>query len=28
MSLLAVSSLAKRYRRGGKPFPAVDDVSF
>ncbi|MDX8491614.1 ATP-binding cassette domain-containing protein [Mesorhizobium sp. VK22B] len=28
MTLLAVSSLAKRYRRGGKPFPAVDDVSF
>lgn len=28
MSLLAVSNLAKRYRRGGKPFPAVDDVSF
>ncbi|RWD60051.1 MAG: ABC transporter ATP-binding protein [Mesorhizobium sp.] len=28
MSLLAVSSLAKRYRRGGNPFPVVDDVSF
>ncbi|RUU11936.1 ABC transporter ATP-binding protein [Mesorhizobium sp. USDA-HM6] len=28
MSLLTVSNLAKRYRRGGKPFPAVDDVSF
>ncbi|MDG4880976.1 ATP-binding cassette domain-containing protein [Mesorhizobium sp. WSM4884] len=28
MSLLAVSNLAKRYRRGGKPFPAVDNVSF
>jgi len=28
MSLLAVSNLAKRYRRGGRPFAAVDDVSF
>ncbi|WP_296745292.1 ATP-binding cassette domain-containing protein [Mesorhizobium sp.] len=28
MSLLAVSNLAKRYRRGGQPFAAVDDVSF
>ncbi|MBZ9885060.1 ATP-binding cassette domain-containing protein [Mesorhizobium sp. CA10] len=28
MTVLAVSSLAKRYRRGGKPFAAVDDVSF
>ncbi|PBC07944.1 ATP-binding cassette domain-containing protein [Mesorhizobium sp. WSM3859] len=28
MSVLTVSSLAKRYRRGGKPFAAVDDVSF
>ncbi|MET3595556.1 peptide/nickel transport system ATP-binding protein [Mesorhizobium shonense] len=28
MSLLAVSNLAKHYRRGGKPFAAVDDVSF
>ncbi|MGX5804278.1 ABC transporter ATP-binding protein [Bradyrhizobium sp. Arg314] len=28
MSLLIVSNLAKRYRRGGKPFAAVDDVSF
>ncbi|CDX44014.1 nickel transporter subunit; ATP-binding component of ABC superfamily [Mesorhizobium sp. SOD10] len=28
MSVLAVSSLAKRYHRGGKPFAAVDDVSF
>ncbi|UVK40391.1 ATP-binding cassette domain-containing protein [Mesorhizobium sp. AR10] len=28
MSLLAVSSLAKRYRRGGKAIAAVDDVSF
>ncbi|WP_192253287.1 ABC transporter ATP-binding protein [Mesorhizobium silamurunense] len=28
MSLLAVSNLAKRYHRRGKPFPAVDDVSF
>ncbi|UDL88243.1 ATP-binding cassette domain-containing protein [Mesorhizobium sp. PAMC28654] len=28
MSLLAVSNLAKRYRRGGKTFAAVDDVTF
>ncbi|CDX39352.1 nickel transporter subunit; ATP-binding component of ABC superfamily [Mesorhizobium plurifarium] len=28
MSVLAVSSLTKRYRRGSKPFAAVDDVSF
>ncbi|NUS22482.1 MAG: ATP-binding cassette domain-containing protein, partial [Mesorhizobium sp.] len=28
MSLLAVSNLAKRYHRGGKPFAAVDDLSF
>ncbi|RUU54363.1 ATP-binding cassette domain-containing protein [Mesorhizobium sp. M2C.T.Ca.TU.002.02.1.1] len=28
MSVLAVSSLTKRYRRGDKPFAAVDDVSF
>ena len=28
MSLLAVSNLTKRYHRGGKPFAAVDDVSF
>ncbi|RWM33052.1 ATP-binding cassette domain-containing protein [Mesorhizobium sp.] len=28
MSVLAVSNLSKRYRRGGKPFAAVDDVSF
>ena len=28
MSLLAVSNLAKRYRRGGKTVNAVDDVSF
>jgi peptide/nickel transport system ATP-binding protein len=28
MSLLAVSNLAKGYRRGGRPFAAVDDVSF
>ncbi|PBB64204.1 peptide ABC transporter ATP-binding protein [Mesorhizobium sp. WSM4312] len=28
MSLLAVSSLTKRYRRGGKTVIAVDDVSF
>jgi len=28
MTVLAVSNLSKRYRRGGKPFPAVDDVSF
>ncbi|RWA67942.1 MAG: ABC transporter ATP-binding protein [Mesorhizobium sp.] len=28
MSLLTVSNLAKRYRRRGKPFPAVNDVSF
>ncbi|MBZ9770021.1 ATP-binding cassette domain-containing protein [Mesorhizobium sp. CA6] len=28
MTVLAVSGLAKRYRRGGKPFAAVDDVSF
>ncbi|TPI63000.1 ABC transporter ATP-binding protein [Mesorhizobium sp. B3-1-3] len=28
MSVLAVSSLAKRYHRGGRPFAAVDDVSF
>ncbi|MET2830173.1 ATP-binding cassette domain-containing protein [Mesorhizobium shangrilense] len=28
MSLLAVSNLAKRYRRGGKTVAAVDDVSF
>ncbi|MBZ9822924.1 ABC transporter ATP-binding protein [Mesorhizobium sp. CA4] len=28
MSVLAVSNLAKRYHRGGKPFAAVDDVSF
>ncbi|RRH91159.1 ABC transporter ATP-binding protein [Mesorhizobium tamadayense] len=26
--VLAVSNLAKHYRRGGQPFPAVDDVSF
>ena len=26
--VLAISNLAKRYRRGGKPFAAVDDVSF
>ena len=26
--LLAVSNLTKRYRRGGKPFAAVDNVSF
>ncbi|RWL46899.1 MAG: ABC transporter ATP-binding protein [Mesorhizobium sp.] len=28
MSLLAVSNLTKRYHRGGKPFAAVDEVSF
>ncbi|TIO50062.1 MAG: ABC transporter ATP-binding protein [Mesorhizobium sp.] len=28
MSVLAVSNLSKRYRRDGKPFAAVDDVSF
>jgi len=28
MSLLAVSNLTKRYRRGGKAIAAVDDVSF
>ncbi|MBZ9852023.1 ATP-binding cassette domain-containing protein [Mesorhizobium sp. CA14] len=28
MTVLAVSNLAKRYHRGGKPFAAVDDVSF
>ena len=28
MSLLTVSSLTKRYRRGGKSIAAVDDVSF
>ncbi|RAZ92217.1 peptide ABC transporter ATP-binding protein [Mesorhizobium hawassense] len=28
MTVLAVSNLAKRYRRGGKPFAAVDEVSF
>ncbi|TPN55236.1 MULTISPECIES: ATP-binding cassette domain-containing protein [unclassified Mesorhizobium] len=28
MSLLSVSSLTKRYRRGGKTVAAVDDVSF
>ncbi|TPL34609.1 ATP-binding cassette domain-containing protein [Mesorhizobium sp. B2-4-6] len=28
MTVLAVSSLAKRYHRGGRPFAAVDDVSF
>ena len=28
MNVLAVANLAKRYRRGGKPFAAVDDVSF
>lgn len=28
MSLLTVSSLTKRYRRGGKTIAAVDDVSF
>ncbi|MGT2464591.1 ABC transporter ATP-binding protein [Mesorhizobium atlanticum] len=28
MSLLAVSNLTKRYHRGGKPFAAVDQVSF
>ncbi|UCI08919.1 ABC transporter ATP-binding protein [Mesorhizobium sp. B1-1-8] len=28
MSVLTVSNLAKRYRRGGKPFAAVDDISF
>ncbi|MEW6631395.1 MAG: ATP-binding cassette domain-containing protein [Pseudomonadota bacterium] len=28
MSLLAVSNLAKSYRRGVRPFAAVDDVSF
>ncbi|RWB52525.1 ATP-binding cassette domain-containing protein [Mesorhizobium sp.] len=28
MSVLAISNLTKRYRRGGKPFAAVDDVSF
>ncbi|TGS09621.1 ABC transporter ATP-binding protein [Mesorhizobium sp. M2E.F.Ca.ET.209.01.1.1] len=28
MSLLTVSNLTKRYHRGGKPFAAVDDVSF
>ncbi|MDG4892823.1 ATP-binding cassette domain-containing protein [Mesorhizobium sp. WSM4976] len=28
MSVLAVSNLTKRYYRGGKPFAAVDDVSF
>ncbi|TIW15636.1 MAG: ABC transporter ATP-binding protein [Mesorhizobium sp.] len=28
MTVLAVSNLAKRYHRGGKPRPAVDDVSF
>ncbi|TIT44474.1 MAG: ATP-binding cassette domain-containing protein, partial [Mesorhizobium sp.] len=27
-SLLVVSGLAKRYRRGGKTIAAVDDVSF
>ena len=28
MSLLTVSNLTKRYRRGGKIVNAVDDVSF
>ena len=28
MTVIAVSNLSKRYRRGGKPFAAVDDVSF
>ncbi|RUZ44551.1 ATP-binding cassette domain-containing protein, partial [Mesorhizobium sp. M7A.F.Ca.CA.004.05.2.1] len=28
MSLLAVSNLTKRYRRGDKTIAAVDDVSF
>ncbi|CDX23813.1 ABC transporter related protein [Mesorhizobium sp. ORS 3324] len=28
MTVLAVSKLSKRYRRGGKPLAAVDDVSF
>src|SRR5258708_3853888 len=28
MSVLTVANLAKRYSRGGKPFAAVDDVSF
>ncbi|CAN7321702.1 ABC transporter ATP-binding protein [Mesorhizobium sp. LjRoot246] len=28
MSLLAVSNLTKRYRRGGKSIAAVDDISF
>ncbi|RVB21511.1 peptide ABC transporter ATP-binding protein, partial [Mesorhizobium sp. M7A.F.Ca.CA.001.07.2.1] len=28
MSLLAVSNLTKRYRRGDKTSAAVDDVSF
>jgi len=28
MNLLSVSGLAKRYRRGGKPIAAVDDVTF
>lgn len=28
MTVLAVSNLTKLYRRGGKPFAAVDDVSF
>ncbi|BCM21802.1 ABC transporter ATP-binding protein [Mesorhizobium sp. J8] len=28
MTVLAVSSLTKRYRRGDKPFAAVDDASF
>ncbi|TIR16870.1 MAG: ABC transporter ATP-binding protein [Mesorhizobium sp.] len=28
MSVLAVSNLTKRYHRGGKPFAAVDEVSF
>ncbi|TPI51559.1 ABC transporter ATP-binding protein [Mesorhizobium sp. B3-1-7] len=28
MTVLAVSSLAKRYHRGGRPFAAIDDVSF
>jgi ABC-type antimicrobial peptide transport system ATPase subunit len=28
MTVLVVSNLAKRYRRGGEPFAAVDDVSF
>ncbi|RWB74020.1 MAG: ABC transporter ATP-binding protein [Mesorhizobium sp.] len=28
MSVLAVTNLTKRYHRGGKPFAAVDEVSF